>query len=147
MDAGTVIKWNNFHDRQYEGEVKPRWFVYMGDTGPFSVFRIAYLFTTTGQVDKFAPGGQREGHTHCSFSPQTSPFEQPCMMDFDEEPYTYQLSFIENHPDIDVKDKLSVQDIQMIYNRILRSSTLNRMGKLNIYDSLVRSGVPISKKP
>jgi hypothetical protein len=49
MDAGTVIKWNNFKDRQYEGDVKPRWFVYMGNTGILSVpYPRAYLLTTTG---------------------------------------------------------------------------------------------------
>jgi hypothetical protein len=147
MNAGTVIKWNDFQDRQYEGKVKPRWFVYMGDTGPLSLsYRRAYLFTTTGQVEKFAPGGERERHTHCSFSPDTSPFERPCVMDFDEDYYPYELSKIETNPDIEIKERLRVQDIQMIWNRILRSSVLNKMEQRDIYDSLKRSDIPISGK-
>jgi hypothetical protein len=147
MDAGTVIKWKNFKDRQYEGDVKPRWFVYMGNTGILSIpYPRAYLLTTTGRVEKFKIGGDREKHTHCTFDSNTSPFESPCVMDFEEDYYPYELSKIESNPDIEIKERLRIQDIQMIWNKILRSSIFTKMEQRDIYDGLKRENIPISGK-
>lgn len=147
MDAGTVIKWSNFPDRQYDGEIKPRWFVYLGDTGPFSNIQIAYLFTATTQFNKLATGEIKEGHTYCSFDPNTSPFEQKCFIDVDEEPYYYSVSELKNNPNIKIIGKLSKQDAHMVYNKVYQSSTLSQIQIRDIYDSFIRVGIDIKKKP
>ena len=147
MDAGTVFKWNNFTDRKYGGELKPRWFIYLGDTGPIIDPGFAYLATTTTNLKAFERGGDREYHTTCSFSPHNSCFETDCILDIDEEPYDVLLSRILNNKDIEVKGRITDEQMRMIWNRIIRSGEYSRRILLDIHDSFNRINITGLKKP
>jgi hypothetical protein len=67
-------------------------------------------------------------------------------MDFEEDYYPYELSKLESNPDIEIKERLRIQDIQMIWNKILRSSMFTKMEQRDIYDGLKRENIPISGK-
>jgi len=145
MNAGTVIKWNKFKDREYGGELKPRWFVCVGHTGLLASHELCYLFTTTTQLEQFEAGGPREHHTFCKFDPNKTPFEYECIMDFDEGLYPYPPAKLENNPDIEIKGILDEQNMRMVYNRAVRSPLLSPTEKLDIYDSFIKAGIDVKK--
>lgn len=147
MDAGTILKWNNFKDRKYGGELKPRWFIFLGDSGPITDPKFAYLATTTRNLKVYEKGGDRENHTKCLFYARDNLFEYDCVLDVDEEPYPVLLSQLQDNPDIEVKGKITEDQVRMIWNRIIRSREYSRKVLLDIHDSFNRINITGLKKP
>lgn len=147
MDVGTVFRWKDFPERR-SGEVKARWFIYLGDSGLFSQVLIAYLCTTTTQIQHFTKGGNRSSHDHHLFqkSPR-SPFDEDCILDFDERPYPVPKSVLENNPSIEEKGRLDEQTLRMIYNRLLRSTMYSAIILRDIHESFNKIGITGLKKP
>jgi len=147
LDVGTVFRWKDFPEPR-SGEVKARWFIYLGDSGLFSQVLIAYLCTTTTQIHHFKAGGNRSTHDHHLFrkSPD-SPFEEDCILDFDERPHALAKSTLENNSDIESKGKLNEQTLRMIYNRILKSRFYSKIILRDIHESFNKTGIAGLKKP
>jgi len=40
LEIGTVFRWDHFPIPRYGGKTKPRWFISLGETGPFSQLAI-----------------------------------------------------------------------------------------------------------
>lgn len=108
LEIGTVFRWDNFPLPRYGNETKARWFIYLGETRTFSQIAIIYLGTTTTQTAHFQSGGTRSGHGHFRSEARQFPaFEEDCILDFDDPPYSIENEmFLNKQGDIAVKGKL-----------------------------------------
>jgi hypothetical protein len=121
LKVGVVIRWNNFKDKRYPGEVKPRWFIYLGNSGKLTTPTFAYLHTTTTRFSQFQKGMIKEFHKHYTFKSTNTPFESDCAIDYNESPYSVNEETLENNPNIEEKGELSIEIMKMIYNKIYNS--------------------------
>jgi len=148
MDAGTVIKWNNFPFPRIGDVIKPRWFVCLGSSGALSEPVFLYLYTTTTNIDDFEQGGKRERHTHCHLRASDTPFDEDCVLDIDVDMYTpTESQVIKDLKNIEVKGRLNEQYMRMIYNLIIRSSKISKKIKIDIHDSFNKIGITGLKMP
>ena len=149
LDIGTLFRWNNFPYPRYGTEIKPRWFIYLGETGPFSQIAILYLATTTTQIQHFQHDGTRAGHAHFKFDiRQFTMFDEDCIIDFDEKPYPIEKEkFLNRQTDIAIKGKFNDDTLRMIYNRFLKSGACSKMEMLDIHNSFNNANITSLKKP
>ncbi len=149
LEIGTVFKWDNFPWPRYGNKPKARWFIYLGETGPFSQIAIIYLVTTTTRTAHFQSGGTRAGHDKFKFETRQFPaFEEDCILDFDDPPYSVEKArFVNKQSDISVKGKLKGDTMRMIYNRFLQAGSCSKMVMLDIHDSFNKAGISALKKP
>jgi len=149
LQVGTVFKWEHFPFPRYSDETKPRWFIYLSETGPFAQIAWVYLCTTTTQTDRFQIGGSRAGHSYFKFEVrQFSLFEKDCIVDFDDPPHSIKKAQLLNkHCDISIKGRLKEETMRMIYNRFLQSGACAKKILLDIHDSFNREGISGLKKP
>jgi hypothetical protein len=145
MKAGTVIKWNNFPDR-IDGDIKPRWFVYLGCSDSFSKPVLAYICTTTTQKQHYESGGNRSSHDFIYFKKNAFGFEEDCILDLDSY-YTKNKEIIDHNKDIEVKGELSGEIMMQIYNKILNSRHYSRIMKLDIHACFNAASIKGLKKP
>lgn len=146
LEVGTVFRWNNFPEPRYGAEKKARWFIYLGETGSFSQSVIAHISTTTTKIGDFKEGGSRRSHDHFVFRAKSSPFEEDCVIDYDDRPFSLQKEKLMNNPDIEIKGKLDEQTMRMIYNRLLKSNAISKAILWDIHDSFNRTGITGLKK-
>lgn len=147
MDVGTVFRWKDFPYPRYGDEIKPRWFIYLGKTGPFSNPVYAYLPTTTTQLHRFEPGGQCCTHSHKKFSAGTTCFDEDCIIDFDSRPYVLDHAELIDNSNIDIRGKLNDEDLKYIYAQILRSAHYSPAILRDIHTSFNNSGITGIRKP
>lgn len=149
LEVGTVFRWNNFPFQKYGSEVKARWFVCVGSSGLFAQIAMVYLCTTTTQTDKFKGGGNRCNHSHFKFEISQFPeFEEDCVIDFDEKPYSMEKNRLLSYKDdIETRGKLNDNILRMVYKRLQQSGLLSYVEKCDIYDSFNRCGITGLKRP
>lgn len=149
VELGTVFRWTNFPLARYGDKDKPRWFVCVGFSGYLSHVASLYLCTTTTQIDNFNSSGSRKGHSHFIFKVSEFPcFEQDCAIDFDEKPYVIPEGYLSSYEkDLEVRGKLDVDILKMIYKRLLSSDRLSFVELCEIHDSYNRAGITGLKKP
>lgn len=117
MKPGTIFRWIDFPYPKFGDEVKPRWFIYLGDTGPFLNPVIVHICTTTTSLSEYCKGGNRESHKCLHFNdPKKYPFEQECILDLDEAPFPIEINEIKDNPKIEIKGELPSDDLKNIYN-------------------------------
>jgi len=141
LKPGTIFKWNRFPYPKYGGELKPRWFIYLGDTGLISTPIIAYICTTTTR-------GKKQLH-HCLPLPRAKYpyFEEDCILDFDEEPYQEAKNALETNRDIETKGQLDHESLKAIYRGICTSKYYSKKLLLDIHTSFNQIGITGLKKP
>ncbi len=147
MRVGTVFIWNDFPDRRLGGELKPRWFVYLGDTGKLQYPIIAYIQTTTTQISDFEPGGNRCKHIHQMFKAEKTPFEIDCVIDFSIPFFEYQKEDLEKNPQIEIKGELNAEILKVLYSKMRKSAQYSKMVLLDIHSSYNLVGITGLKKP
>ena len=149
IEVGTVFRWDKFPLPRHGSEIKARWFIYVGSSGPFAQIHVLYLCTTTTQLQNFQAFGDRQSHSYFTFETNQFPmFDQDCVIDFDEKPYLVNPSkLIAHQKDIFIKGKLGEQTLRMIYNRLLRSMPLSPMELNDIHDSFNKAGITGLKRP
>lgn len=147
MKPGTVFKWNNFPFPKFGDRGKPRWFIYLGDTGKTLAPIIAYIQTTTTQINSYQTGGPKVDHEYLLLRAVNTPFEKDCIIDFSIYPYTCDKNLLVNNRDIEMKGDLHEDQIRSIYNKIRKSSFYSRKIILDIHDSLNLIGITGLKKP
>ena len=147
MRSGTVIRWDRFPYPKYGGERKARWFVCLGDTGPLLEPIIVHLCTTTTQKSDFQKGGRRSSHRCYLIEAEVSPFEEDCLIDFDESPYQIERRQLEGNSLIEVKGVLDEKTLKAVYDGILQSRFYSRRVLMDIHASLNRVGITGLKKP
>lgn len=147
MIPGTIFRWIAFPYPKYGGEIKPRWFIYLGDTGPFLTPIIVHICTTTTSLSEYRKGGDRESHPYIRFNNPKYPFEQECILDLDEAPYQTELSELKDNPNIEIRGELSHDDLKNIYKRIQMSDHYSMKIRCDIHASLNRIGVGGLSRP
>jgi hypothetical protein len=148
LTIGDVIFWNDFPYPK-DGEIKARWFIYLGRSPALLSPIFAYLCTTTTQLEKFEPGGKRAGHAFRRFDTKNfSIFERNCILDFDEEIYNIDADIlIRCAANIESKGRLDENTMRNIYKLFLSSGTCSPMIMRDIYNSYNMSGIVGLKKP
>ncbi len=142
MNPGDVFKWTKFPDPQFGQEIKTRWFIYLGHTTtPFEQPILAHICTTTTSVDDFKTGGKRASHKCFIFEKGKYPFDQECVLDFDEDPYAYKKADLESNRNIELMGKLNDQTMRLIYDRIYFARSYSRKIKMDIRESLQQIGI------
>jgi hypothetical protein len=149
FESGTVFKWNQFPEPRYDkGNIKARWFIYLGDSGILSTPILAYICTTTTQKKRTLQiKGINYSHQLIEFKPTNSPFEEECVLDCDEPPYSKDKKIFENNPDIQIKGSLDEQKMREIYNGICKSNAYSPKILNDIHDSLNKAGIMGLKRP
>jgi len=147
LRVGTVFKWNDFPDIRYGGKLKPRWFVYLGETTKIQPPIIAYIQTTTAQKSDFNPGGNRNTHIHYEFKSEKTPFEVDCIIDFSIPSLDYEKEKLENNPQIEIKGELDTEILKILYNKMYKSPQYSKMKLLDIHNSYNMVGIAGLKKP
>jgi hypothetical protein len=151
LKPGTVFKWSRFPFPKYGGEVKARWFIYLGDTGPeiLSTPVFAYLCTTTTSLEAFERGGKRASHRSLLFRKSTFTFfDEDCILDYDESPYdNIEKHLLETSPDIETKANLDRETLKRIYKGILASQYYSPKILHDIWSSLNQIGITGLVKP
>jgi len=149
LEIGTVFRWDNFPLPRYGGEIKPRWFIYLGETGPFSQIAIIYIATTTTQKAPYEVGGDRCKHDIFRFDIRQFPeFGEDCILDFDQAPYPIDKDrFLKASCDIVHKGILKEATLRMIYNRFSQSGSCSKVMMQDIHDSYNNAGIAGLKKP
>lgn len=134
MQAGAVIKWNNFPFPPKGGIQKPRWFLCMGENDFSSVPKLCYLVTTTCNSGITQP--------KFFFSKTVYPFfSRDCYLYFNEPLLSIEESTIINNKDINYRGKINDQDLKQIYRGILASPFYSKILKRDIHSSLNRQGI------
>jgi hypothetical protein len=142
VKPGDVFKWEHFPDPQFGQEIKSRWFIYLGHTTtPFENPILAHICTTTTNIEDFKKGGRRFSHRYFCFQKGKYPFEQECVLDFDEEPYNYKKEELESHKDITILGSLDIGTLRRIYEEIYTSRFYSRKIKLDIRESFGQIGL------
>lgn len=147
MKPGDVFLWKDFPYPNKGGDIKPRWFIYLGNAGIFETPIFAYICTTTTQIDDFQKGGKREKHRHFLFRKGDYPFEEQCILDYDELPYiNIKKEEIEGTSAIEVRGTLDARTMRVIYEGIYSSRLYSPRVKRDIRDSLNMIGITGLKK-
>ena len=145
MQVGEIFNWKDF-PYQYNGDIKSRYFIYMGKTH-FSVEpAVAYLYTTTGRLGYYQEGRERSGNSYLLFKSGEYCFKNDCILDFDIGLHEVGLSVIEANSDIEILDRLEEKKIAEIYNHI-RESGIAKITKIDIHSSLNLGGITGLRKP
>ncbi len=148
MKAGTVIRWENFPDaRIVEGELKARWFVHLGRSTALVDPVFLHLSTTTTQLHHFQKGGDRAKHAFCFLKASDTPFDQDCVIDLFEPPYSFTEEVLTGNTNIEFRGELTEQYLRQIYACVLRSPYFSRKVILDIHRSLNDIGVTGLKLP
>jgi hypothetical protein len=142
LKPGTVFKWKNFPYPRIGDEIKPRWFICLGDTGILLAPILVYFCTTTTSIEDFGAGGNRASHHFLKFERKNHPFfDSDCILDFDEPPFTESQESLRANKDIEIMGELSKESMKMIYKGILKSSHYSGKIKGDIHASLNLIGI------
>ena len=148
LTVGDVIRWDRFPYPK-SGEIKARWFIYLGRTSLLATPVFAYLCTTTTQTAEFAPGQARGNHACRRFEARLFPaFAQDCILDFDEELHTVTEDMLDSCLErIVVKGRLDVETMRNIYKQFFRPGVVSRAVMRDVHDSFNRDGITGLKMP
>ena len=148
LKVGDVIRWNDFPYRR-SGEIKPRWFIYLGRSSFITTPTYLYFCTTTTQLQHYAVGGQRSNHACKRFDVCQFPmFEENCILDYDQDIYDLlEDKFIKCKANIDIKGSLDSDTMRNIYKQYLKSDTCSPIILNDLHDSFNRDGITGLKRP
>lgn len=147
MKPGTVFRWENFPYPKFGSEIKSRWFICLGDSGPFSSPILAHLCTSTTKIQDFQSGGKRASHRHLLLQPTNTPFEVECLIDFDEGLHSYPKKDLTGNSEIQIKGELDTKILVCIFNKLVLSRFISFQVLMDIHTSLNNIGITGLKKP
>jgi hypothetical protein len=147
LRPGTVFRWDNFPYPKFGSEIKARWFIYLGDSGPFSSPILAHLCTSTTKIQDFQAGGKRASHRHLIIQSLNTPFEVECLIDFDEGLHSYPKKDLTGNTKIQIKGELDAKFLGSIYNGLFLSRFISFRVLMDIHTSLNNVGITGLKKP
>lgn len=134
LEVGHIFTWDNFPYPAF-GEIKRRWFIYLGDDGSDGIY--VYITTATTNMN-------RKSEDSIYFKKGEYSFEADCIVNILEDFYSKKITKddLKNHSnDITIKDKLPENKIREIYNKIVKSKTINMKDKKAIHNAFNMSGI------
>jgi hypothetical protein len=142
MEIGTVFKWINY-PKQRDGITKDRWFVYLGTSSivvkPLNVF----IFTTTSQINLYESGNKRENKKNTIyFKAGDFGFDLDCILDVFNFQNNWTIEEFEKYKDnFDIKEKVSDEKLKIIYEKILKENSIQKIIKTDIRRNLNSIGI------
>jgi len=122
MEIGTVFKWINYPE-QRDGITKDRWFVYLGTSSKLSTPLNVFIFTTTSKTKNFKAG---------EFG-----FDVDCILDVFFFQNNWTLGEFEKYKKyFDIKGKISNEKLKIIYGKILKENSIQKIIKIDIKTNL-----------
>jgi hypothetical protein len=148
LNVGDVILWHDFPYPK-SGDIKDRWFIYLGRTPIFSMPVFAFLCTTTTQAQHFAPGGDRSSHSYKRFDVCSFPqFEQDCILDYDEELHSVTEETVDRcQAQIEHRGQLDKNTMRNIYKQYSRPGVVSPIILRDIASSFNQDGIEGLKRP
>lgn len=141
LKSGDVITIEKFDLPRIGNKIKTIWCVYLGKDGSFDTPIYIYFCRTTTQESDFKPGGNRCGHKYKKFIKGQYGFEDDCILDYNERPYTDITEEKFNLFIITVKGHLPNNIMQEIWKNC--SKYLLPLQKKSIRDSFLIAGIKI----
>ena len=146
MRIGTVFRWKNY-PYPFDGEVKARWFVYLGRSSSFLMLLFARICTTTTQINHFKPDGKRKKHAFVKIKSGYYGFESDCILDLDSITTEVEERLLQDNPDIEIKGQITEDLLRKIYDKIRDSKYISKKIKIEIYHSYNRDEIYDLKQP
>jgi hypothetical protein len=148
MDIGTVFKWKNY-PKQSDSITKDRWFVYLGTSSKFYEPLNVFIFTTTSQTNLYEPWEEREKNKNTlKFKAGEFGFDVDCILDVFYFKNNWTLEEFEKYKDnFDIKGKVSDDKLKIIYEKILKETTIQKIIKTDIRINLNNIRIYGLKKP
>lgn len=148
MDTGTVFKWTNY-PKQIDMKTKDRWFVYLGTSSILSEPLNVFIFTTTSKKELYEPGNKRENNKNTiNFKAGESGLDVDCILDVFYFQNNWTLGEFEKHKDnFDIKGKISDEKLKIIYEKILKENSIQKIIKTDIRRNLNDIRIFGLKKP
>lgn len=142
LKSGDVIKISNFDLPRIGNEIKNIWGIYLGIDGIFDCPVFIYFCRTTTQEKDFGPGGNRASHKYIKFISGQYGFEDDCLIDLNERPFTDITKEKFTSFTIEKKGYLPDSIIQEIWDLCLKKY-LNTPQKKSIKDSFLKANINI----
>jgi len=120
MEIGSVFRWDEY-PKQRDGEIKPRWFIYLGLSSILSEPQNVFLLPSTTQIELYRRGGRRQNHKKIKiFKKDYCGFKDKSIVDihFFENNWTLE-EFDSFRRKMVLKGKLSNDDLRQLYELIL----------------------------
>jgi hypothetical protein len=108
---------------------------------------MVHLLTATTNLASTEPGGMKHGHSACRYHPNSSPFDQECIVDVDEGAYSIAAGTLPNNLDIEAKGSLTEQQMRELYNKLFRSQYFSRAVLRDVHRSFNDAGITSLKMP
>ncbi|MHB1253220.1 MAG: hypothetical protein ACYCZ1_03550 [Candidatus Humimicrobiaceae bacterium] len=128
MKIGDVFRWNDY-PKQKDGNLKARWFIYLGLSSILSNPQNVFLLPATSQTDLYKSGGRRQSHKNImKFSNGDYGFEDETIVD---------LNFFENN--------WVLKEFNNYTNNMARKGSIPNNQLKQIYDLILNSGEYIAR--
>lgn len=149
MDIGSVFRWDDY-PKQKDGEVKARWFIYLGLSSILSNPQNVFLLPSTTQTKLYKKGGRRQNHKNIKrFKKGSCGFEDETIVDmnFFENNWIFS-EFSKYRNKIVVKGMVSNCHLKQLYDLILDSDEyIERIVIIDIRRNLNSIGIFNLKMP
>lgn len=147
MEIGDVFVCPKFDDIDIVDKHKQKWWcIYMGESSLLVPPIFCYFHTTTTQMGHYRKGGNREHHQVMRISAGQWGFEQDCLIDFNNRPFTQPPEFFQDKK-ILIKGKIPEEGLRRVYDFILNSDSYIERIKHDIHCCLNNRGIYGLKKP
>jgi len=128
MDIGSVFRWDEY-PKQRDGELKARWFIYLGLSSILSEPQNVFLLPSTTQIRLYKKGERRQNHKNImEFEQGNCGFEKKSIIDtyFFENNWTLP-EFNIHRNNMVVKGKVPNEDLRQLYGLILKDDYIERI--------------------
>jgi len=148
METGTVFKWINY-PKQIDGITKDRWFVYLGTSSILSKPLNVFIFTTTSKTYLYDLWSERENNKNTIyFKAGEFGFDVDCILDVFYFQNNWTLAEFEKYKNnFDIKVKISDEKLKIIYEKILKENSIQKIIKTDIRRNLNNIHIFDLKKP
>ena len=137
MEIGTIFKWNNY-PKSKDGIIKPRWFIYLGNSSILSDSQNVFLFTTTSKTALYESGQSRENNKNImKFKEGEFGFDEDCVLD----PFFFKNNctieeFEKCKSDFETKGKLTNEKLRIFYENLYKENRIETIIKKDIRRNL-----------
>ncbi|MHB8281059.1 MAG: hypothetical protein ACYDIA_25995 [Candidatus Humimicrobiaceae bacterium] len=149
MKIGDVFRWSDY-PKQKDGNLKARWFVYLGLSSILSNPQNVFLLPATSQTDLYKSGCRRQNHKNImKFANGDCGFEEETIVDLNFFENNWVLKEFNNYIDnMTTKGSIPNNQLKQIYDLVLNSSEyIERIIIIDIRRNLNNIGIFNLKMP
>lgn len=141
MNVGDIFRWTNFPCPKH-GNIKSRWFIYLGNSGIYNTTIYIHILTTTTNLSNITG-------SCISFKKGECGFESDCVANIDNDFYNNLTNetIEKNKNDIEIIGAIPENKLKYIYKKVLESKRISKIVKMDIYNSFNLNNITGLKKP